>query len=747
MKTPWHGMKNRWSRRLRASVVILGVAALVILGAGSALASIQAVGDPYVSGSWSQRFQEDGVGPFDRVQILMATGGPFEQPTTQSGFNVAGWAQGCTNTIESSAAGPATSLMQWDISFQGASGTPLNFFFQCFNGATLLQTAYAHWNGSGWLIDNFVPGTASWPGGDVCGFVNSVSALDPQTCLTSPTQCLTVPVNIIRNDATAIRGYSVTFTLSPELALCGLPGLAITRGAYLSSYSETDYRVVSNPDGSYTADCVILGDPCGQTAPAGNLFNVIVKGALAGIGKLTVTNVLLRDCMNEPIACTWGPPIPITVDFTAPGALADLAAARLLATGQGTGPLHRIRLTWSGAAGTVSLYRAPFGNYPEYDDDTPMLPPDASLAPGSPWQLVASGVSSPYDDLPPARDYWYYVAFVTDACGNRSAVSNRTGGTLDYLLGDVSDGVTPGLGNNRVFTEDISLLGTHYGLLGDPQVDAVAYLDVGPTTNHYIDGRPKPDDIIGFEDLIIFAINYGSILQVPMMAATPVPADRDELTLDAPGAVRAGEVFAVRLLMKGAGDIQALSAQLGWDGAIAEPLGVEAGDWLAGQNGVALSGGPGNVDAVLLGLRGLALSGQGTLAVVTFRARTDGDPNIGLARLVARDAQNQPLALAAPVTNAGAGFTTGLMPAAPNPFQNTTALGFSLAKAGPVEVSIYSVDGRRVKTLFKGTREAGSFRIAWDGTDESGNRMQPGVFFARLVTASGQFKRMASYLR
>ena len=728
--------------------VVLAALLLPLSRAGDALAAFRPVGSPRTSGSWSQRFQEDGVGLFDRVQILAATGGPFESPTAQSGFDVAGWAQGCDNTIESSAAGPATNLMQWDITFQGSSAPPLDFFFQAFNGATLLQTSYVHWTGSAWRIDNTLPGTASWPGGVGCSLANAVVPLEPSVCLTSPTQCLTVPVDIIRSDPTPIRGYSVTFTLSAGLALCGAPRSAVTEGGYLNSPPfGTDYHVVANPDGSYTVDCAILGAPCGQTAQAGNLFNVSLKGVAEGVGVVTITGVQVRDCLNGDIWPTWGPPIPVTVDFTAPGAIADLSAARLLATGQGTGTTHRIRLTWSGAAGTVSLYRAPFGNYPEYDDDNPgMLPPNPALAPGAPWQLVSSDATSPYDDLPPGRDYWYYVAFVRDACGNLSGVSNATAGTLDYLLGDVSDGSRPGVGNNRVFTEDISLLGTYYGLAGEVAVDAVAYLDVGPTSNRYVDGRPKPDDLINFEDLIIFAINYSANVEAPQLAARPAPADQDELTLEAPSRVGAGEVFAVTLRMKGAGDIQALSAQLGWDAAVAEPLVVEVGEWVAAQDGVVMSSGPGDVDAALLGA-GRGLAGDGTLATVHFHTRAGGDPRIVLAGLQARDSQNQPAALASPDLVSGAAPGTGLLPAVPNPFDRATTLAFGLGRAGPVRLDIYSVDGRRVKTLFEGNREAGAFRLQWDGADERGQRMQPGVYFARLMTASGRFQRVITLLR
>ena len=105
------------------------------------------------------------------------------------------------------------------------------------------------------------------------------------------------------------------------------------------------------------------------------------------------------------------------------------------------------------------------------------------------------------------RDFYYYTAFVTDQYGTHSPVSNMTSGTLNYFLGDVSNGVTPGVGDNAVNTADLSLLGMHYGLSG-AAATAYSYLDVGPTTDHSVNGRPLTDSQINFEDLVMFALNF-----------------------------------------------------------------------------------------------------------------------------------------------------------------------------------------------------------------------------------------------
>lgn len=91
--------------------------------------------------------------------------------------------------------------------------------------------------------------------------------------------------------------------------------------------------------------------------------------------------------------------------------------------------------------------------------------------------------------------------------------------------------------------------------------------------------------------------------------------------------------------------------------------------------------------------------------------------------------------------------TTALAPAMPNPFTGSTTLGFNLARAGDVELAIYSVDGRRVATLENGTLAAGPHKVTWRGTDASGRSVPPGAYYARLSGAEGRFARMLVLIR
>ena len=445
--------------------------------------------------------------------------------------------------------------------------------------------------------------------------------------------------------------------------------------------------------------------------------------------------------------------IHVTNTPVAVSAIADLASAQAT-SGNPTGGTTGIALTYTlpANATSVEVYRKGFGNYPGYDNapgsgEVPALPTDY---PPTGWTVVTGMTTSGGVDHPTARDFYYYVAYARNTCGDLSPVSAMSSGSLNYHLGDVSDGATPGVGDNLVDGADVSALGAHYGLVGS-SVDSCSYLDVGPTSTDWVDGRPLTDQRVDFDDLVMFALNYG-LVSGPSTAARPAEktasAQADQLTLETTGSTKAGEVLTVRLLMNGSGAVQALSARLTWDAAVVEPVGFAPGELVNRLGGTVLSAKPGTVDAAVFG-SGRGLSGEGVVATVTFRSLKGGDPQIHIGTVDARSLQNHKLSLTTKeqAQVADVPKVTQLAPAAPNPFRQTATIGFSLSKSGPVELSIFSVDGRRVRSLVRETREPGEYRMTWDGRDDHGQAMSAGVYYAHLATPAGRFTRMLTYLR
>ena len=74
----------------------------------------------------------------------------------------------------------------------------------------------------------------------------------------------------------------------------------------------------------------------------------------------------------------------------------------------------------------------------------------------------------------------------------------------------------------------------------------------------------------------------------------------------------------------------------------------------------------------------------------------------------------------------------------PNPAPGYTDLRYSLARSGIVDLAIFDIAGRRVRSLVHGYRPAGSATVRWDGRSDAGARAANGLYFARFgATGAG----------
>ena len=581
------------------------------------------------------------------------------------------------------------------------------------------------------------------PGADLPG----VPAFSHLTATISAGAATGTPPSLV--SATYVSPTSVNLVLNTVGATPNLPG---------QFYTVT----LTNPDGQAASAAIVhVVDPT-ITASAG------AGGSIAPTGAVTVTygtnaafTITPDPCFSVSDVLVDGASVGAVTGYTfntvqanhtiAASFVAGVStpvsglSATQVKTGNGASGRTSIQLTFTpGAFATsVEVWRRGFGNYPTYAGGS------APAAPGSypPAGWTLSGVTATGQlDMPPTRDFWYYVAYGKDACGDASPVSNVTAGTLDYHLGDVSDGITPGQGDNSVSALDASLLGAHYGASG-AGLAGFEYLDVGPTTDFSTDGRPVPDAVLGFEDMVMLALNFAPAVSLPAsQPAASGPVD-DRVALTAPYVVNAGEVIAVPVRLENAGDLQALSVALAWDAGVVTPVDVQPGD-VASHGGLALSPGAGRVDLAMLG-QGRTLPAKSTLATLRFRALKGGDPKFAFARLDGRNAANRPVSVngQTPPGAEPAVTTTDLLPVIPNPSRGTAYIEYTLAAPTAVELDVYSVDGRRVKSLGTGMQEAGRYHLVWNGTDERGSPVHSGLYFVRLHVGAAHVTRLMTLIR
>jgi hypothetical protein len=80
----------------------------------------------------------------------------------------------------------------------------------------------------------------------------------------------------------------------------------------------------------------------------------------------------------------------------------------------------------------------------------------------------------------------------------------------------------------------------------------------------------------------------------------------------------------------------------------------------------------------------------------------------------------------------------GGLAAAPNPFLAGTRLSFRLFRAGEVSLRVVSVDGRVVRRIDSGWLDTGPHALEWDGHDDGGRALAPGLYFACVRSADGE---------
>ncbi len=73
----------------------------------------------------------------------------------------------------------------------------------------------------------------------------------------------------------------------------------------------------------------------------------------------------------------------------------------------------------------------------------------------------------------------------------------------------------------------------------------------------------------------------------------------------------------------------------------------------------------------------------------------------------------------------------------PNPAWRQAAIRFELPTAGSVRTTIHDVAGRLVRCLQDEIMSVGVHDVVWDGRDDAGREVVPGIYLARVSTNAG----------
>ena len=459
-------------------------------------------------------------------------------------------------------------------------------------------------------------------------------------------------------------------------------------------------------------------------------------------GTKTVTITAVDGLGNS---ATLNPAGSIIVDNTKPPAPTGFTAAP---------GFHKVTLGWTdptpGGDPNLTLYgvkvrRAEWNDYPAYATAAPAYPAtETAGASAVDQQPAQAAFVDDFANTFAARDICYYRAFVYDAAGNYSLAGTLdTGRATNYWLGDVRSLAAPPYDGTVDLLSDIAALGlTYFKVPGDAGYDAEC--NVGPTVGGSRIGIPLPQTVpvgVDFEDLMIFAMNYGVVTAMRGGILGDDLAVRGDPSLQMQIEVTsASELRAHLILADNRASVKGVHSVVGFDATMLELVSVSKGA-LTDYPGVffkdARFGAVVAVDAAILG-EGYALDGSGEVAVLTFRVMSAGArPELLVSEL--RNIHNistkptdgggtTPPPVPADVTPA-VPTKVELLGARPNPFAGSTEIRFAVPEASVVSIRIFDVNGRLVRTLVDESRPAGENAASWDGRMDSGLQAGAGVYF------------------
>ena len=83
----------------------------------------------------------------------------------------------------------------------------------------------------------------------------------------------------------------------------------------------------------------------------------------------------------------------------------------------------------------------------------------------------------------------------------------------------------------------------------------------------------------------------------------------------------------------------------------------------------------------------------------------------------------------------------------PNPFRYSTTIDFELKMDQKIQITIYDLGGRLIKNLANQTFFTGKNSLTWDGTDDSGNKVNSGLYCYVLMNNNEQLSKKMIYTK
>jgi hypothetical protein len=324
-------------------------------------------------------------------------------------------------------------------------------------------------------------------------------------------------------------------------------------------------------------------------------------------------------------------------------------------------------------------------------------------------------------------DIYSFSIWTYDMAGNISTTYNTDVTSTNYILSDLdNDGVVN-------FGADLGALASSYD-----QTSVESFFDVYCDYGPRVDGLPKPDDYVGFDELVIAVSNYavfGDWMKgnrgVRPLKLSP-KCDELFVSAEIPDRLMAGEEFTVSLRCDNPSAIAAYHMVFGFDADQVEVADVSRGEMFNTEEKVFFyekaRGDELMLDGAIFG--GEAQFVEDEIARIKFIARAEAELfSLENIELDVRNIEGEEIPASFEVTRVIEPIIPtefALSQNYPNPFNPTTVIEMALPVASDWTLTIYNIAGQKV-TGFNGYSEAGIHRISWDAA-----AMASGVYFYRF---------------
>jgi outer membrane protein assembly factor BamB len=90
----------------------------------------------------------------------------------------------------------------------------------------------------------------------------------------------------------------------------------------------------------------------------------------------------------------------------------------------------------------------------------------------------------------------------------------------------------------------------------------------------------------------------------------------------------------------------------------------------------------------------------------------------------------------------GKSLSFSLRPISPNPASGSTSISYDIAQDSNVEISVFDLGGRLVRTLVREQQATGSHAIEWDAKNDQGELVANGVYLVKLNAGADRFEEI-----